>query len=113
MTRLIKHNICGFTTKIKEADCSRCDDIRRELDRFDNPTTPDEKNPKFMFQGTDKDLLIKAIKGEIDLQHLAKQELANRGLSVSGTRVGFNAAKMNVNLFWDVFLKKFISIPSD
>ena len=49
----------------------------------------DEKNPAFMFQMTDKELLLKAIWGEINLQELLEKEMINRGLSpITGEWVG-------------------------
>jgi hypothetical protein len=56
-----------------------------------------ELNPNFMFQGTATDLLLKAAKGQIDLNALAKQELASRGLGVRGEWIGFEAA----DKYWD------------
>ncbi len=49
----------------------------------------DDRNPEFLFQGVVTELLVKALKGEIDLQELARQELANRHLDESGNWVGF------------------------
>lgn len=54
---------------------------------------PDEKNPMFLFNTIDTDLLAAAVRGEIDLLNLAKIELANRGVDASGTWVGFANAK--------------------
>ncbi|KKN29298.1 hypothetical protein LCGC14_0845540 [marine sediment metagenome] len=39
---------------------------------------PDEKNPEFIFNLTDSDLLIQAVQGKIDLLELAKTQLINR-----------------------------------
>lgn len=63
--------------------------------RLNEPTLNlrDEKDPYFMFQGTDQDLLIRAIKGEIDLVWQAKREMAARGLDLNGKWIGFKAAK--------------------
>lgn len=54
---------------------------------------PDDCNPKFMFQTTDTELLVHAVNKKIDLLHLVKQELANRGLNKNGLWVGFEKAK--------------------
>lgn len=51
--------------------------------------TPDALNPAFLFQSTWTELLVKIASGEIDAQELARQELANRGLDLSGQWVGF------------------------
>jgi len=53
----------------------------------------DEKNPTFIFAMTDTELLVKAVNGEIDLNALAKKQLANRGLDKKGVWVGFAQAK--------------------
>ena len=54
--------------------------------------TDDDRNPDYMFQMIHTDLLCKAARGEIDLQQLAKDELASRGLDWSGKWVGFARA---------------------
>ena len=53
----------------------------------------DKKNPNYIFSMTDTSLLLQAIRGEIDLNTLAKEELANRGLDGNGVWVGFARAK--------------------
>lgn len=53
---------------------------------------PDELNPQFMFATTHTELLVQALNGEIDLEMLARQEMANRGLGKDGEWVGFDAA---------------------
>lgn len=53
----------------------------------------DSKNPKFLFQSTDTELLIKAVSGKINLLQLVEKELANRGLDKSGKWIGFSAAE--------------------
>jgi hypothetical protein len=52
----------------------------------------DDLNPIFILQGTHTDLLIAAAAGRIDLQDLARQQLANRGLDQDGRYVGFKRA---------------------
>ncbi|MEA2107891.1 MAG: hypothetical protein U9P07_00510 [Pseudomonadota bacterium] len=52
----------------------------------------DELNPEYMFQTICTELLVKALNGEIDLEMLARQEMANRGLGKDGEWVGFDAA---------------------
>ena len=55
--------------------------------------TPDEMNPEFIFSTIKSELLAQAVRGEIDLNKLAKQELANRGLNDKAEWVGFDNAK--------------------
>lgn len=49
----------------------------------------DDKNPAYLFTGIHTELLIKALSGEINLQELAKKEMANRGLDHDGNWIGF------------------------
>ena len=58
-----------------------------------NEELSDEKNPAFLFSQTHTELLVKAVKGEIDLLKLVKNELINRGLNGEGQWVGFETAK--------------------
>ena len=58
-----------------------------------NSELPDEQNPAFIFSQTHTELLVKALKGEIDLLKLVKKELINRGLNDEGQWVGFENAK--------------------
>jgi hypothetical protein len=60
---------------------------------MENEHLSDELNPRFIFSLTHTELLVKAVKGEIDLLKLARTELANRGLDKNGRWVGFNTAK--------------------
>jgi hypothetical protein len=55
----------------------------------------DEKNPMFMFQQIDTELLIKALDGDIPVRDLMKQELINRGLNREGKWVGDKEALMD------------------
>ncbi len=43
----------------------------------------DEVNPDFIFQSTATELLVKAVRGEIDIHELAWQELRSRGLTIT------------------------------
>lgn len=54
---------------------------------------PDDLNPKFIFNSTHTELLVKAVKGEIDLMRLVREQLAQRGVDENGFWVGFNEAK--------------------
>ncbi|MCF8261589.1 MAG: hypothetical protein K9J12_12500 [Melioribacteraceae bacterium] len=58
----------------------------------------DEKNPEFIFNMTHTDLLVKAIKREIDLGDLVKRQLAGRGLDSNGIWIGFEKAKKHHRL---------------
>ena len=58
-----------------------------------NDIIPDELNPKFIFTGTNTELLVKVLKGEIDLIRLVKEQLAQRGVDENGFWVGFAKAK--------------------
>lgn len=56
--------------------------------------------------------LVQIVKGQIDLQELAKRELANRGRNLEGKDVGLDRARaQNLNLFWSPGLKRFVTIP--
>jgi hypothetical protein len=68
--------ICQFETNQK-GDKKMKEEIR------------DEKNPEFIFCLTDTELLVKAVKGEIDLKALVRKELRNRGLAYDGSWIGF------------------------
>lgn len=57
------------------------------------PNLPDEKNPEMCLQALDTSILIAAARGEIDLNALARKELASRGISPrTGAWVGFAKA---------------------
>lgn len=50
---------------------------------------PDEKNPLFLFQSTNVELLKMILSGEINCFQLAEMEMANRGLDNDGNWIGF------------------------
>jgi hypothetical protein len=50
----------------------------------------DTDNPRFLFADIPTKLLLHCANGRLDLQAIAKQQLANRGLDENGTWVGFN-----------------------
>lgn len=52
----------------------------------------EEGNPRFALQGIGSDMLAMAARGEIDLNALARMELAARGLDADGQWVGFDKA---------------------
>lgn len=67
---------------------------RKEYKNWNNKaefgTVADELNPAFILSSVSSELLTQIIKGEIDLQELAKREMENRGLDENGKWVGFN-----------------------
>lgn len=67
---------------------------RKEYKNWNNKaefgTVSDELNPAFILSSVSSELLSQVIKGEIDLQELAKREMENRGLDANGKWVGFN-----------------------
>ena len=72
----------------------RTDYSKEEIETMATATSEirDEVNPKFVLQGTATELLVQAASGRIDLNELARQELANRGLGRDGEWIGFEAA---------------------
>lgn len=53
---------------------------------------PDTLNPKYMFNGIATLLITEALKGQIDVNYLMRQELVNRGVDINGKWVGFPKA---------------------
>lgn len=49
----------------------------------------DELNPVYLFQLTHTGLLVRCAGGDFDLQQMAEDELARRGLNLNGEWVGF------------------------
>ncbi len=49
---------------------------------------PDDRNPKFLFNGTHTDLLVEIAGGKINARKLAVEQLRNRGLDKQGIWVG-------------------------
>lgn len=49
----------------------------------------DEDIPKYAIQPFTTALLIKIARGDVNMKKLAREELANRGLDLTGTWVGF------------------------
>lgn len=55
---------------------------------------PDDENPLFIFNSTNKDLLLGIINGSIDSRRFAMMELENRGLDINtGRFIGWNVRK--------------------
>ena len=52
----------------------------------------DDGNPNMLLQTLITDMLIAAATGLIDLNQLARAELANRGVNADGKWIGFDAA---------------------
>ena len=50
----------------------------------------DDRNPHFMFQGFNTDLLLAIASGELDAVSLARTELSHRGVNKDGKWVGFD-----------------------
>ncbi len=62
---------------------------------------PDEENPLFIFNGTDKELLISIANGTIDAKQLATMELRNRGWDIkTGKWVGRKESKKGYQAVW-------------
>jgi len=56
---------------------------------------PDEENPIFLFNGTNKDILLDIISGKIDPIEMAIRELENRGLDTkTGKWIGWKKELM-------------------
>ena len=53
----------------------------------------DDYDPRFMFSMTKTGMLVAAVRGEINIAQLVKDELANRGLNWKGEWIGFEDAK--------------------
>lgn len=60
---------------------------------------PDDLNPEYVFSTTATQLLCRAARGEIDLEQIARDTLAHRGLDHEGKWVGFEAAERIANGF--------------
>lgn len=70
--------------------------MKKEIDEL-----PDELNPDLMFNMTASELLVKAVKGEIDIQKLVKKELVARGIDDQRNWIGFDKAKQ----YWEKYNK--------
>ncbi len=79
-TEVLRCSKCNWVLQDGATECSSCGHKIH---------LSDEVNPEMMFQTIDKKLLVAAIKGEIDLYALVKQELANRGYDDEGNVVGW------------------------
>lgn len=76
------------------------DEISMDL-KIVKPELSDELNPNYLFSMTATTLLVQIAKGEINTGEYAKSELANRGIGMSGTWVGFKEAAKQ----WEVVKK--------
>lgn len=62
---------------------------------------PDDLNPEFMLSGIASQLLIKVVKGEIDIQKLVRKELSNRGIDDQRNWIGPDKATK----YWEKYNK--------
>lgn len=54
----------------------------------------DDLNPEYIFNNTRPDLLMRALRGEFSLEHMARKSLASRGLDFrTGAWIGFPEAR--------------------
>lgn len=60
-----------------------------EKSNYQPKNDSDALNPEFLFNSTATDLLIAIANGEIKAVELAKKQLENRGLDLSGKWIGF------------------------
>ncbi len=77
----------------------------------DNQNAHDEENPDFLLRGVWTSLLVKIAKGEVDVQELAKKELAGRGLNCNGRAVDQEWANQNTNFHWDRNTNTWMYVP--
>lgn len=59
---------------------------------YRNKTMSGKKKPASIFRMTNHKLLAKTLRGEIDLNQLAREQLANLGLDADGNWVGLKEA---------------------
>lgn len=59
---------------------------------------PDDLNPEYLFSLTHSKLLCKIATGEINAKHLARKQLADRGLDLEGKWIGFDAAAFGIKV---------------
>ncbi len=62
-------------------------------DLIEGQETPDDMNPRFLFNNTYTPLLVKIASGEIDAQALALLQLEHRGRNAKGEFVGYKKVK--------------------
>ena len=67
-----------------------------KIHQSDREVLPDEMNPRHALSLTPTDLLAAVVRGELDLNLIAKLELANRGQDDHGEWVGFEKADMTL-----------------
>lgn len=53
-------------------------------------TIPDNQNPIFILSSVDTILLVDILQNKYDIIEIAKRELENRGLNITGQWIGFN-----------------------
>jgi hypothetical protein len=64
----------------------------RKLKRQGLAGRSDSLNPEFIFNMTETQLLVEALRGDFDITHSLKKELAKRGVDKNGLWVGFKQA---------------------
>ncbi len=80
----------------KKKDPKKAEAVKMDLTKFDNRS--DDLNPRYLFQLTATQLLVEALKADIDLDYLVRLELANRGVDQEGNWVGFDKSKIIHNI---------------
>lgn len=53
-------------------------------------TISDNLNPNYIFSTVPNELIVKVLSGEVDIRHIARKELSNRGYDAQGHYIGFN-----------------------
>jgi len=79
--------------------------MKKEITEKDIQELRDEDIPKYAIQPFTTALLVKIARGDVDMKKLAEDELADRGLDLSGKWVGFKKAKRaegrkSVKIMW-------------
>ena len=64
--------------------------MKEETTEKDIRELRDEDIPIYAIQPFTTAMLVKIVRGDVDMRKLAKKELANRGLDLNGKWVGFN-----------------------
>jgi len=82
-----------------------------EAARHEDEKSHDEENPAYLLSGVWTTLLVQIAKGEVDVEELAKKELANRGLNNNGNWVGFKMAADNTKYHYNDYYKKWMYVP--
>jgi len=81
----------GKIVSVKEHEDNRNIRIQNKLAK--EKEIKDENNPNYALTTITTHILSRAVKGEVDLNKIASQTLAERGQDVNGMWVGFDKAK--------------------